>query len=192
MANKNRTRIPRLLLAAGAASLLLANVSASQLTQQATNQLGTESESFLESQSLMKLASVQHVVNQALTNIVAKTKSKSTIGVHELQTETKNLKLSDKELNDQLYIQLQSYVNTNADAVEGILSFDCVVGQTGCIYTDKTNLASGKMEVAARNKLISTMLPTKSNKPQIQSKVSSPKMSSHLAQTGQQEKQANV
>lgn len=45
-------------------------------------------------------------MSQALTNIVAKSKSKDKISAKELQKETQTLKLSDEELNNQLYIQL--------------------------------------------------------------------------------------
>lgn len=79
-------------------------------------------------------------------------------------------------------------MNTNADLVEGILSFDCVVGQKGCIYTDKNSLAKGKMDPSAKNKLIKTLIPIKNNKPQIHSKVTLPKVNpSKLAQTSQKQ-----
>lgn len=81
-------------------------------------------------------------------------------------------------------MQMLNYVQTDSEIVKGILSFDCVVGQKGCIYSDRNSLAKGKMVPLAKNRLISA-LTQKPKKGLVHGKVSLPKMhpQSNLAQT---------
>lgn len=63
-------------------------------------------------------------------------------------------------------------LQTQSSVVEGILSFDCVIGSKNCIYNNRTHLAQGKMAPQAKSKLISTLTQKLSKKPLAQSKVS--------------------
>ena len=93
--------------------------------------------------------------------------------------------MSDSELNKQLSLQLNNYVQTDSDIVQGILSFDCIVGQKGCVYSDRTSLSKGKMAPVARNRLINTLSQKKTKKPLIHGKTAQPKLhlQNNLAQT---------
>lgn len=44
-------------------------------------------------------------------------------------------------------------VQTNADIRESLMSFNCIVGQKGCIYKNKQSLAQGKMTKAAKTSI---------------------------------------
>lgn len=48
-------------------------------------------------------------------------------------------------------------IEIETSILEGILSFDCVVGEKNCIYQNKKSLAQGKMNTAAKTKLITNL-----------------------------------
>jgi hypothetical protein len=60
-------------------------------------------------------------------------------------------------------------VQTQADIVESILSYGCVVGDKNCIYKDKKSLAKGKMTSKAKTILTKKLV----KKPLVKAKLPS-------------------